>query len=612
MAFDTPIQIFLDGTLFTSIINFSLEEKIGKHSLFNVSVRGQSIEDSLNNTSVLERSRNYLGKTFTVIISGLSYLGYKDFEFQGTITQVRGRKGKDHGGIGDIIDVVGHSNSIFLDDGPNMNSFLEKSLSEIVEDIKFQYSNYALKVVAAPENDPLVHYAVQNKQSSFEYLQYLAASNGEYLFYNTNTLYFGKPNLGEEVTLTYGVDLKDFSLGLKTQSLNFKYFSNNYFSESDTQAEASAMNSNATGYTAMATKVSKLAFPETNQHLFSTFEDPRLQQRLDTAVGLQKKLAEQKQVTLHGESVNTGVSLGKIINIKSNEDSLGSYRVTSITHSYGINGKYINYFKAIPLEIDVYPLTDISIINKADPQIAKVKKINDPDGLSRIKVQFPWQVSINQTTPWIRVATPYAGGDRGFHVLPEVNDEVLIGFENGEVERPFMQSALYTGVNKHTAWQSEQNNFKGFQTRSGNKVLLNDENGSITIADPSGNVILMQGNGEIVIQAPNKLTLASKDIEIKGSNSINIHALPNDEGGDGTMSIFAQRDLGIHVMDQGIGVSAGEHITIESENASVNLNAATDANVNAENIKVQAGKEALVQGGAKAKITGGKVEINKG
>lgn len=609
MAFDTQIQIFLDGTRFTNIINFSLEENIGKHTLFKVSVRGQSLEDTLNGNSILERSRNYLGKSFTVAINGLNRFGYTDFQFQGTITQVRGRKGKEHGGVGDIIDVVGFSNSIFLDDGSHMNSFLEKNLSEIVEEIVFGYSNSAIKVITAPQNDPAIHYAVQNKQSAFEYLQYLAASNGEYLLYNGDTLYFGKPDLGTEITLTYGTDLKDFSLGLETQSLNFKYFSNDYFSESDTQAEASAMNSNASGYTAMVTNVSSQTYPKINHRLFSTFEDTNLQQRIDTAVGLQKKLTEQKQVTLHGESVNTGVSLGKIVNIKSDEGSFGSYRVIAVKHFYEINGKYKNEFTAVPLEIDVYPLTDIAIINKAEPQIAKVKSITDPEGISRIKVQFPWQAPTGQTTPWIRVATPYGGADRGFHVLPEVNDEVLIGFENGEVERPFMQSALYTGVNKHTTWQSETNDFKGFQTRSGNKVVLNDNNGSVTIADPSGNVILMQGNGEIIIQAPNKLTLASKDIEIKGSNSINIHALPNDEGGDGTMSIYAQRDLGIETADEGIGIKANTDVTITSTTASANLNGETDANIKGKTSINLDGDAINVTGGSKIKIESSDTDI---
>lgn len=528
MAFDTQIQVFLDGTLFTNIIHFSLEENIGKHTEFRISVRGQSLENSLSGNSILENSRNYLGKKFTVAISGLKKNGYQNFEFTGTITQVRGKKGKKHGGLGDIIDIVGFSNSIFLDDGSHMNSFLEKNLLEIVTQIVSNYSNPAIKVNTAPENDALINYAVQNKQSTFAYLQYLAASNGEYLLYNKDTLYFGKPDLGEAIVLRYEFDLKDFSLGLETQSLNFNYFSNDYFSESSNQASASAMNSNANGYTAAVSTISKEVYPVTNQRLFSTFEDTNLQQRIDTAVGLQKKLAEQKQVTLFGESVNTGVSLGKIINIQStSEGSFGSYRITSVNHTYSINGKYKNEFTAIPLEIDVYPLTDISIVNKAQSQIAKVTDIADPEGMSRIQVQFPWQVPTNQTTPWIRVATPYAGGDRGFVALPELGDEVLIGFENGEVERPFMQSALYTGVNKHNGWQSENNDFKGIQTRSGHTIEFNDTNGEekLKITDSKKNEIIFDvQNNKLSINSLGTISLNANDIELKAKETLIIES----------------------------------------------------------------------------------------
>ena len=530
MAIDTQITVSLDGTIFKNIIDFSLKENVGQHTKFTVSVRGQSLEDRLNGSSILESSRVYLGKSFSLEISGLEGFGYEKFYFKGTITQVRGKKGNEEGGMGDIIDVVGYSNSILLDDGPHMNSFLEKSLSDIILETTGVYSNSNIKVVTAPENDSTVSYAVQNKQSTFAYLQYLAASHGEYLLYNSDRLYFGKPTIGEEVVLKYGFDLKDFSLGLETQSLNFDYYSNDYFSESTSQASGSSMSSGASGYTAMVTNASNEVYPESNQQLFSTFEDASLQQRLDTAVGLQKKIAEQNQVTLYGESVNTGVSLGKIINIKSNEGSFGTYRVTKVNHSYGIRGKYKNAFTAVPLEIDVYPLTDISIVNKAQAQIAKVIDTADPEGMSRVQVQFPWQLATGVTTPWIRVATPYAGGDRGFHFLPEIGDEVLIGFENGEVERPFMQAALYTGQNKHGGWQSNNNNFKGITTKGGHIIELNDTEGeeTITITDKNSNTIRIDTiNNNIEISAIENLTLNAKNIELNANEEINLNAGTN-------------------------------------------------------------------------------------
>ncbi len=589
MALDTQIHVFLDGTLFTRIDNFQLQENVGQHTQFSVSVRGAALEHNINGHSVLDSSRHYLGKRFSIEISGLNNLGYKDFHFEGIITQVRGRKGNETRGLGDMIDIVGYSNSILLDDGPHMNSFLENNLSAIVERATKDYTNHATKIVCAPENDTIINYAVQNKQSTFAYLQYLAASNGEYLLYNTDRLYFGKPNLGDSITLKYGVDLKDFSLGLEAKSLNFSYFSNDYFSESSAHAAGASKNSNASGYTAAVSNMSLKTFPNTNQRLYSTYEDSNLQQRIDTAVALQKKLAEQQQVTLHGESTNTGISLGKTITIESPDGTFGSYRITHVTHTCSYKGHYRNTFTAIPLEIDIYPLTDIAIVNKAQAQIAKVVDNADPDGLSRIKVQFPWQKMYSQTTPWLRIATPYAGGDRGFLFLPEVGDEVLIGFENGEVERPFMQAALYTGVNKHSGWQSQNNGFKGMTTKGGHVIELKDTPGGemITITDKNSNTIQLDtSNSSIVISAAENLIFQAKNIDMRATENIRVTAAKNkmeNIGGNYMLeatNIFEVASGEMKSKAEDILKQASNDVTITSESGNVNKQASGKINNN--------------------------------
>ena len=611
MAIDTQITVSLDGTIFDNIIDFSLEENVGKHTKFTVSVRGQTMEDNINGSSILESSRVYLGKPFSLEISGLEGFGYEKFYFKGTITQVRGKKGKEEGGMGDIIDVVGYSNSILLDDGPHMNSFLEKNLSDIILDTTARYSNSNILVVTAPENDSLVSYAVQNKQSTFAYLQYLAASHGEYLLYNSDSLYFGKPTIGEEIELKYGFDLKDFSLGLETQSLNFDYYSNDYFSQSSSQASGGSMSSGATGYTAMVTNASNEVFPESNQQLFSTFEDASLQQRLDTAVDLQKKIAEQNQVTLYGESVNTGVSLGKIINIKSNEGSFGTYRIIKVRHAYGIRGKYKNTFTAVPMEIDVYPLTDISIVNRAQSQIAIVTDTTDPEGMSRIQVQFPWQVATNVTSPWMRVATPYAGANRGFHFLPEIGEEVLVGFENGEVERPFMQAALYTGTNKPEDFQTDANNVKAIRTRSGHTIELNDIEGEekINIYDNEGSIITFDTQAKsLTINSVETIDIGAKNINIVAEENINIQA-------QGNIAQAAEGDMSLQ-SEGATNIQATGDASISSSGA-VNVEAGSDANISGVNAVVSGqasaelnGAQAKVAGSAMTEVSGGIVKIN--
>ena len=61
----------------------------------------------------------------------------------------------------------------------------------------------------------------------------------------------------------------------------------------------------------------------------------------------------------------------------------------------------------------------------------------DPDGMGRVKVRFPW-LSATEESWWARIAVPMAGKDRGAYFLPEVDDEVLVAFEHGEVRSPYL------------------------------------------------------------------------------------------------------------------------------------------------------------------------------
>jgi uncharacterized protein involved in type VI secretion and phage assembly len=76
--------------------------------------------------------------------------------------------------------------------------------------------------------------------------------------------------------------------------------------------------------------------------------------------------------------------------------------------------------------------------------IGIVTNNQDPDRLGRVKVRFPW-LSGGTESHWARVATPMAGNGRGLYFLPEVDDEVLVLFERGDVRFPFVIGALWNG-----------------------------------------------------------------------------------------------------------------------------------------------------------------------
>ncbi|MCF6349277.1 MAG: phage baseplate assembly protein V, partial [Flavobacteriaceae bacterium] len=120
----------------------------------------------------------------------------------------------------------------------------------------------------------------------------------------------------------------------------------------------------------------------------------------------------------------------------------------------------------------------------------------------------------DRTTPWIKMATPYAGADKGFYFIPEVDEEVLVGFEGGNAERPFVLSA---GFNKtaNSSFADPDNNIKAIRTRSGNTIELNDTNGGemITITDKNGNSMhINTSEGKMVFTALGDMEFNAKNV----------------------------------------------------------------------------------------------------
>jgi type VI secretion system secreted protein VgrG len=140
---------------------------------------------------------------------------------------------------------------------------------------------------------------------------------------------------------------------------------------------------------------------------------------------------------------------------------------------------------------------------------------NDPAGLGRIKVQFAWQ---DGDTPWLRMTSAHAGGGKGMYFVPEIGEEVLVAFENDNAEKPFVLGSMYNG-NESSGYASGGNDNKVIQTRSGCKILINDAVGSIFLEDPSGNTWMMDGNGNISVNAPNRISMSCADMDINVANN---------------------------------------------------------------------------------------------
>jgi type VI secretion system secreted protein VgrG len=95
---------------------------------------------------------------------------------------------------------------------------------------------------------------------------------------------------------------------------------------------------------------------------------------------------------------------------------------------------------------------------------------------------------------------PHSGGGKGFYLVPEIGEEVLVGFESGNAEKPYVMGTQYNG-SESSGYHTSGNDKKVIHTRSGTNVILNDADGSVFIEDPSGNTWLMDGKGNINVNA---------------------------------------------------------------------------------------------------------------
>lgn len=148
----------------------------------------------------------------------------------------------------------------------------------------------------------------------------------------------------------------------------------------------------------------------------------------------------------------------------------------------------------------------------------------DPEGMGRIKVRFPW-LSDTDESHWARVVSPMAGNNRGFYFLPEVDDEVLIAFEQGLVEMPYIMGSLWNGVDQPPESNANgENNKRTIKSRSGHIIRLDDSDGAekIEIIDKStaNSIVIDTATNAITITAQGDITMESTqgNVIIKGQN----------------------------------------------------------------------------------------------
>jgi Rhs element Vgr protein len=159
----------------------------------------------------------------------------------------------------------------------------------------------------------------------------------------------------------------------------------------------------------------------------------------------------------------------------------------------------------------------------------------DPDGEDRVKVKIP-VISTEDEGTWARIATLDAGKERGSFFRPEVNDEVIVGFLNDDPRDPIILGMLHSSALKSPIAPSEENNEKGFVTRSKIKLVFDDDKKSVTIETPGKNMVVISDDEKSITltdQNKNKIVMDDKGITIESSKDIMLFASKGDIKAEG-------------------------------------------------------------------------------
>jgi type VI secretion system secreted protein VgrG len=200
-------------------------------------------------------------------------------------------------------------------------------------------------------------------------------------------------------------------------------------------------------------------------------------------------------------------------------------------------------------------------------------------------------------TPWICPITPYAGKGKGMHIVPEIGEEVIVTFENGNAEKPVSLGAMFNGEAK-SGHGGKGNYMKGLQTASGNKLLMNDQKGSVLLEDHGQTSMKFDGAGNSSIgtsssqvitvggckEAPDGKSLLKMDkdgnINLEGKTKITLKV------GNNTITltkdgIFTKAETG-----EVKTIAKAGSVTIKSESDQITISASTANTIEGADIQI--------------------------
>ena len=579
-------------------VSLHLRQGFNRHHTFTVMVNYLSPNNTFQQTP--EKFIGYIGETAS--ISFVHRQTGESYDFEGIITQVEmvGSMGETGG-----VAIHGTSPTILYENNRTLDSWMDQSLSTIIKEVTQEYGK--VNLVSNPKYATPIPYMAQYNESVFDFMNRLSALYGEWFYYDGTKVYFGKPDRDNTEKIVYDMDLEEVRLVANLvpgKSARYDYVAQeNKQHNADTPAKPDGMND----LQSIAHSCSEKAYTAKT----TSAADPHVTDKaeLDEQMRIVKNASGANLLNIKGIGKTCRIRIGEIIDVSFPDrmklPPLGKFRIVGIEHEVRRDGHYSNSFVGVPDGTVHIPVPDVKR-PLALPELATVKENNDDKGQGRVKVAFDWQKN-GKTTNWIRVQTPNAGvsgavpKNRGWVFVPEVGDQVMVSYEHGNPDRPYVTgSVFHSGSGKGG---DKDNKVKSIITRSGNAIVFDDETGSIVITDQTGKqLIMLDGTDAITVMAKKSITLTNEaeSVIVMDDKSIGLQA--------DTIALEGRKSVTLLSGNECMVLSSEKSI-ISSSGTNIKQEATKDYDVAAKNGTVN-GVNLMIEGKGNVTVSGGIVKFN--
>ena len=381
------------------------------------------------------------------------------------------------------IVVRGYDVSHRLHRGRCNRSFLNNTDSDIVRKVAAQSG---IQIGQIDNSGEPHDYVFQENQTNMEFLRQRAARIGFELFMQDNKLYFRQPKSETSLQLEWLADISSFRVRTTSAEQvsavevhSWDYSQKRLINETANAEQVVTTTGNGQGSrTSTAFKSSKPAkMIVVDQPVFKPKEAKRMAQALCNELGGEFVYADAKA------EGNPRIRPGRVVELKGMGTRYsGKYYVTETRHFYSQ--------RVYRTDFNVRGLREGSLLSTLSPQVhlqpgqtllvGIVTNNKDPEGWGRVKVKLQTLTEQDESN-WARVVGLGASNNRGFYCLPEVNDEVLVGFEHGDIHRPYIIGGVWNGKDKTVETVNETVNSKGevrlrtIKTRTGHTIQFVEE-----------------------------------------------------------------------------------------------------------------------------------------